>query len=165
MMSKVNHNVSQSQRPSSVLQPTMICNPITIKELENRSSNSKPIYFDNCFIPLQFYNAKLKLDDITPDMVHQFLVRYYEDSECPFTTVTVTEAHKENVLNSMNAIKKFFKTKGKAIARKRIIDYYNEHYLRQGSKKVENIQHIFYNEEDMTKVSEWSYTYLYVDNH
>ncbi len=83
-------------------------------------------------------------------MVHQFLVRYYEDGDCLFTTITATEAYKETVLNSMNAIKNFFKTKGSEIASELIIDFYNDSYLQQSSKKVEIIQDIFDREENMT---------------
>ncbi len=48
-------------------------NPIKIRELETRHCKSKPIYFENNFIPWTLFTCKLSFDKINPEMVHQFL--------------------------------------------------------------------------------------------
>ena len=50
-------------------------------------------------------------------------------------------------------MKTFFRKKGKDFAIKTIIDYYNEHYLEQGSEEVITIKDIVDRKHDMCKVS------------
>ncbi len=92
------------------------CNPITEIELQTRSRNSKPIYFDYCnFISShQHNNPHLSIDYINCEMVYQFLVRDHQKFNYSPTTckVEVTDAHKKTVLESMNALKSFFTNKG-----------------------------------------------------
>ena len=60
---------------------------------------------------------------------------------------------KKSVLDSVNAMKSFFRNKGYEYGKKEVIDYYNEHYLELGSEEVITIKDIVDRKHDMCKVS------------
>lgn len=124
---------------------------ITMEELKNRNHKSKPIYFTKNFIPYTRITQKLSTHHINNKMVHTFLVRDQQDIDSS-TPVKVTDSIKMTVMVSMNVLKSFFRTRGYEIARKLIIDYYNKHYLQEGSQNITKIQTIFDRENDISKV-------------
>ena len=128
-------------------------NAITKEELQNRTRDSKRIYFDFNFIPSKFITHEPKIHDITPEMVHQFLNRYNDHNRDFSNMVWLTESKKKSVLDSVNAMKSFFRNKGYEYGKKEVIDYYNEHYLEQGSEEVITIKDIVDRKHDMCKVS------------
>ena len=131
--------------------PIYNCNLITTIELENRTSKSKPIYFDHNFIRSSFILAKISIENITPKMVQEFLNR--DHPKYDRSTKVAAEAHRETVLRSIDHIKSFFRSKGYDHARMKVTQYYNEHLLEQGTDAVNSIRDIANREHDMNKVS------------
>ena len=131
--------------------PIYNCNLITKDELENRTSNSKPIYFDHNFIRSSYILAKISIENITPKMVQEFLNR--DHPKYDRSTKVAAEAHRETVLRSIDHIKSFFRSKGCDLARMKVTQYYNEHLLEQGTDAVNSIRDIANREHDMNKVS------------
>ncbi len=127
-------------------------NAITLEDLDSRSRKSIPIYFNKDFIPSDFISKKISIDDITPEMIHQFLNRDNPNSNY-YAKVKITEALRENVLQSVNAIKTLFRLKGFDTARSKFIQDYNKFYLEPGAKTVNTLNEIVDRENDMRKVS------------
>ncbi len=140
-------------------------NPITIKELKTRgrTTSKNPIYFDNGFIPACFIDNEFSENDlfyITPEMVYQFLNR--ENQGVDYTSIeTVTEADEETVLQSIYAIKTFFRSIGSDIAKTKLIEHYIKKYWRPGTERVKGLTDIIDREKaDIEKVSKHHHTIL-----
>ena len=119
---------------------------------------SKPLYFDYGFIPSRFIRYKLSLDDITPQMVYQFINRENEDviDYSPTTEVIFTQVIRETVLESMDAIKTFFRLKALDFTAARLIQLYNKKYIEPGRRIFEatTVLDLVEREDDFRKVSE-----------
>ncbi len=127
--------------------------PISVRELQARNRKSKPMYFHYGMILTKFCARKISIHDITLEMVHHLLNReneLYSD----FTMTSATDLQKEIVLQSINAIKTFFRLRGLDKTTKTIIEDYNKRFLKPGAKRAKTLNDIVHREEeDIDKVS------------